>query len=184
MIIVDNFAPLGLIRSAQATWLPESSGLWHRYENGKLATKGPHLLPIAVQKLIDRMAEIDIGGLLGIPEAFPDIEYLHGAGMHQTSPGGKLGIHLDSERHPTLPWKRMASAVIYIDNCDGGEFETCDEFGNVNQTVNITENRMVLFATDKQWHRVCETRSRRRSVCLFFWSQDETATGNDRALFR
>lgn len=185
MVVIDGFAPIGLVRAAQATWLPESSGLWHRYENGKLATKSPHMLPVAVSKIIDIMAKIDADNLVGAKNSFPDIEHLHGAGMHQTAVGCGLGLHLDSERHPTLPWKREASAVLYLDDCDGGQFEECDENGNTIRRIDCKENRLVLFATPGQWHRVAVNKTVRRSICLFFWSlSDDVQTGSYQAYFK
>lgn len=169
-IIRDNFAPEGLVRSLLATWLPVESGHWHCYDNGKLATKDPTRLPVAAGVLLSQMAAVPVHDLLGLPETFADLEYLHGAGLHQISVGGSLGTHLDSERHPLLPWKREASAVLYLDDVDGGELELLTPAGTLIERVAAKRNRLVLFATAGQWHRVTECRSPRRSLCLFFWS--------------
>ena len=176
-IVVDNFAPLGLIRSLAATWLPADSGHWHLYDNGKRATKDAAHIPRAGRALLEQMAAIDVEAAIGVAGAFPDLEYLHGAGLHQIDAGGLLGRHLDSERHPVLPWKREASAVLYVDDCDGGELVIGDE------RIDVVQNRLVLFSTPGQWHRVAECRSIRRSVCLFFWRIDNRIHGRTRANF-
>lgn len=184
MIVIDDFAPIGLIKAARATWLPETSGLWHKYENGKLATKGPDSLPAACGLLIERMASLPIDSLLNVPGAFPDVEFLHGAGLHQMPPKVSLGLHLDSERHPTLPWRRVASAVLYLDTCEGGELEFCEPGGKLIKSVGSKENRLVAFATSRQWHRVNECQSIRRSLCMFFWGELTGEESSDRAVFQ
>lgn len=175
-LVYDNFAPRELLRSLSANWLPRESGHWHLYENGKRATKTPDALPIAATFLLQRMAELNISDLLGVPDTFPDLEYLHGAGLHQIDAGGSLGLHLDSERHPTLPWKREASAVLYVDDVVDGCLELCDSNGNVTRQIETKSNRLVLFTTPDQWHRVTQCGSVRRSLCLFFWSLNEGGT--------
>lgn len=182
-IIRDNFAAPELMRSLAATWLPRDCPHWHVYDNGKLATKDSGRIPTAGRLLLQSMASLPIGEMLGVADTFPDIEYLHGAGLHQIDAGGFLGLHLDSERHPLLPWRREASAILYVDDCDGGELELCDSSGVTTDRIEVVENRLVIFATPVQWHRVVDCRSVRRSLCLFWWSIDATASGNTRANF-
>lgn len=174
---IDNFAADGLIRALSANWPSLTSGHWHAYgEWGKLATKNPHTLPQSARLLLGQMA------LLDVPNAFPDLDHLHGAGLHQIDAGGSLGLHLDSERHPLLPWTREASAVLYLDDCDGGEFELCDEHGRTLESIPCRRNRLVLFSTRGTWHRVAPVRSLRRSLCLFHWSIGQS-TGATTATF-
>lgn len=181
--VIDNFAPPELLRSLAATWMPRESAHWHLYENGKRATKDPSRLPVAAKSLLDMMAMLPISDLLGVADSFPDLEYLHGAGLHQIEAGGSLGLHLDSERHPLLPWRREASAVLYVDDVAGGQLELCDTNGNVVESIETRANRLVLFTTPSQWHRVAECRTIRRSLCLFFWSLGSGGTATS-ATFR
>lgn len=174
--VIDNFLTPELLASLSANWLPENSGHWHLYENRKKATKDPRSLPVCANVILAKMAQLPISDLLGISGAFPDLEYLHGAGLHQIPNGGRLGLHLDSERHPLLPWRREASAVLYVDDVDGGELELCDSSGVPLEKIETRSNRLVLFATQNQWHRVAECRSIRRSLCLFFWSLNDGGT--------
>ncbi len=172
--VIDQFAPPELLRAVAANWLAPDSGHWHAYENGKLATKDPARLPTAARLLLGRMAELPVEKLLGVDETFPDLEYLHGAGLHQMNAGGDLGLHTDSERHPLLPWRREISAVLYVDDAAGGELELwTDPAGEMTDRIEARKNRLVLFTTPGQWHRVAKCRSTRRSLCLFFWSLRE-----------
>jgi len=181
--VIDRFLPPGIIRSLAATWPAATSGHWHCYANGKLATKCPSSLPQAARIVLATMTALDTRALIGVDNAFPDVEHLHGAGLHQLTAGQDLGLHLDADRHPLLPWRREASAVLYLDSCDGGELELCDSVGNVTDRVACQPNRLVLFATPGQWHRVAKVHSVRRSLCLFFWSIDQHATGQSQAQF-
>jgi len=176
--IIDNWAPKSLINAAKATWPAKEWSGWHAYDNGKLATKSRHELPQSIRLLLERMAQIEI------PDAFPDLEQLHGAGLHQTSPGGSLGLHLDSERHPLMPWRRVATVLLYLDTTDGGELELTDQTGNVYRSIASVENRLTMFRTENQWHRVAKTNSLRRSICLFYWTFDDTAKGLSTATFK
>lgn len=180
--VIENFAPPALVRSLLATWLPDDSGHWHRYDCGKLATKDADRLPVAGKSLLQVMAALPVHNMLGISDAFPDLEYLHGAGLHHMPVGSTLDLHCDSERHPLKPWKREASAVLYLDDCDGGELEFCNDFG-VDVRIESKSNRLILFTTPGQWHRVAECRSVRRSLCLFFWSLNASC-GSDHAVFK
>jgi len=179
--IIDNFAPPALVRGLTATWLPADSGHWHVYDNGKRCTKDPSRLPLIANLLIQQIAAIDDPITW---DTFPDVEYLHGAGLHEMPVGGSLGLHLDSERHPLRPWKREASAVLYLDDCDGGELELCDADGTALERIEARANRLVMFSTPGQWHRVATCRSVRRSLCLFFWSITDYPSGASTATFK
>lgn len=182
-VVIDGFAPASLVRSLAATWPTTESGHWHCYESGKLATKDVASLPAAATILLWRMAELTPLDRIGVSNAFPDLQHLHGAGLHQLSAGQSLGLHLDAEHHPLLPWRREASAILYLDDCEGGELEICDEHRMLVESINPRPNRLVLFSTPGCWHRVEKTMSIRRSVCLFFWTIDHTASGEAKARF-
>lgn len=170
-LVVDDFVSSSLVRALQATWLDANSGHWHVYDNGKKASKDPCRLPVAANVILSYMASYPISSVLNISDTFPDLEYLHGAGLHEMPSGGCLGAHLDSMHHPTKPWKREASLILYLDDVDGGELELLDSAnGNVTQSIQSKSNRLVMFPTQNQWHRVNKCNSVRRSLCLFFWS--------------
>ena len=181
----SDWTDAGLIASAAATWPSHDWGHWHSYAGGKLASKSTTGIPRAVQLILDQMATIPVKQLLGV-DCFPDLEYLHGAGMHWLSDGLDLGLHLDTERHPVLPWKREATALVYLDTCiSGGELDLTDASGRVSQRISPVANKLVLFTTPGQWHRVNKCTSNRRSICLFFWSIcGDEFVGGEHATFR
>lgn len=185
-VVIDNWLSPGLLRAVAETWPDSTSHHWHAYNDRnsvKLASRSWAGIPLAAQVAIMEMAKIDVGALLGVPDAFPDLDGLNGAGLHQMNAGGRLGLHLDAERHPLRAWKRVASGVLYLEACDGGSLEFCEHDGTVIERVEPRFNRLALFTCDQTWHRVTECRSRRRSICLFWWEQSADCHGASSARF-
>lgn len=170
-VIIDNYCTPALVRATNATWPARDWGHWHKYDNGKLATKSPHLIPLAAAALLQELACIPVDQKLGLTcDSFPDLEYLHGAGLHEQPYGTSLGQHVDAERHPLRPWKREASVILFLNECEEGSLDMLNASGDVLQRVDPEPNRLVIFSTPGQHHRVNRCLSDRRSVCLFFWS--------------
>jgi hypothetical protein len=192
-IVQDKYLSRGLVEAARATWPSPDWGHWITYGSGKLASKSPYQLPRACDLILSQLAECPVGRVLyGLnsnrPTIFPDLEYLHGAGLHQMLPGHDLGLHLDTERHPNKPWKREATAILYLDSMEDcehrGELDLTDASGNLEKRIEPEVNRLVVFSTPGQWHRVNKCDSMRRSICLFFWSVcSDDFVGGTRANF-
>lgn len=176
--IIDNWATPSLIEAVKASWPDQSWGGWFVYESGKMASKSPVGFPRSVDFLISQMCEINF------PRCFPDLDWMHGAGLHQMSAGNSLGPHLDAEYHPNKPWRREISMILYLDDCDGGALQMTDDVGRVHRTIESKQNRLVWFNTPGQWHHVTECYSIRRSIGLFWWSIcDEVQPISTRAKF-
>jgi hypothetical protein len=184
-VIIDNWAEPELVRAAEAEWPEPSWPFWHRYENGKLATKDPLRFPPACAELIRRLLCLRIGELLGVVEAFGDW-HCHGGGLHAMPPGSSLGVHLDSDHHPQTGWVRACNAVLYVNSSWqpdwGGEFELWSADGQ-HTLVRIPPrfNRLVLFEpSDIAWHAVAPVRGpeTRKTLAVFFWRD---GGGGDRA---
>lgn len=176
VIVIDDFMSPGLLRAVASSWPEQTSSHWHAYHDRnsvKLASRCWDGMPRAAQTALAEMAKIDVESLLGFPECFPDLDGLNGSGLHSMSAGGKLGLHLDAEFHPLRPWRRVASAVLYLDQCDGGQLELCEPDGTVIRDIEPQFNRLALFACPGAWHRVAECRSLRRSLCLFWWVETQ-----------
>jgi len=172
----------GLIEAAKATWPNQNNGQWHAYDNGKLVSKTSGIFSSAVKLIIPEMIKwVDSLGITG--ESFPDIEYFHGAGLHQMGPGNYLGLHTDCEFHPLLPWKREWSIILYLDDCEGGELDIVNEDGTVAARIPSKCNTLAMFSTPNQLHRVNETKNLRRTICLFYWSICDKKTNVVRANF-
>ena len=176
LVVIDDFLSPGLLRAVAASWPQPMSPHWHAYHDQnsvKLASRSWDGMPHAAQAALAEMAKIDVDRLLGFDGSFPDLDGLNGAGLHSMSAGGKLGLHMDAECHPLRPWRRVASAVLYLDQCEGGQLELCDTDGTVIRDIEPRFNRMALFACPGAWHRVAPCQSIRRSLCLFWWTEGQ-----------
>ena len=103
---------------------------------------------------------------------FDDTIRFHGSGIHQMQPGSSLGKHYDTIRHPTLNWKREATAILYVDDAVGGELVMqCDDGSAA--VIKPMSGRLVFFTTPGNLHSVNRTETIRRSLSVFFWSHCE-----------
>lgn len=185
VLIRDDFAPPELLRAAAATWPRADWPYWHRYDDQcsrKFATRDPDRLPRAAQQLVDRIAELPVGG-----DAFPDFD-LHGAGLHMLPPGGFLGRHRDGARHPLTDWTRIANAILFIDEWQddwGGQLCFYDDDGRETARVAPAFNRLALFRTPEVWHSVLPVTGPvpRRTITLFWWSLQPSTQQRNRAEF-
>jgi hypothetical protein len=188
--VLDDWAPAELVRAAEAEWPDLSWPFWHRYENGKLATKDPLRLPPASAELVRRMLCLPVGEMLGVEGAFGDWN-CHGAGLHAMPPGSSLGVHLDSDHYPITGWQRAVNAVLYVnsrwENAWGGAFELYDAEGR--QRLKVIEprfNRLVLFTpSDLSYHAVAPVTGpeTRKTLTVFFWRQAAETCRRPRARF-
>jgi hypothetical protein len=176
--IIDSWADIETIEAIKSEWPDESWDHWHKYENGKLASK---IFP----KFSNRInAELQsIGDKFKSQGVFCDTIRFHGSGVHQMQPGSSLGKHYDTIRHPTLRWKREATAILYVDDAVGGELVMqCDD--GATAVIASKSGRLVFFTTPGNLHSVNRTETIRRSLSVFFWSYCESSTrGSTSATF-
>lgn len=165
MEVIDNAVPIGLIRSAVASWPAESWPFWHRYtgDHGeKLATKDPSRLTEACRALVSLMAQRTPPD----DHCFPDLD-LHAAGMHWIRNGGSLPLHTDAESHPLLPWTRRFSAVLFLESCEGGELLIHDN--GETKSIEPRPNQLAIFPANMPHEVKKVTKGDRRTVSLFWW---------------
>ena len=189
--VIDDWTDSELVLAAEAEWPDQRWPFWHRYENGKLASKDPLRYPPACAELVRRMLCLPISNLLGVADAFGDWN-CHAAGLHAMPTDSSLGVHLDSDHHPITRWQRAVNAVLYVNrNWQpewGGAFELWDSTGqSCLERIEPRFNRLVLFEpTDVAWHAVAPVRGpdMRRTLTVFFWKHaDGVAARRDRASF-
>lgn len=192
IVVVDGACNPNLLRAVAAEWPAQNWPHWHRYDDGKLATKDALRIPPAAMEAIKQMLDLRVDTLLKIDDAFPDYN-LHGAGMHCHPPGSRLGIHRDAETHPLTGWRRAVSAILYVEphwNSEwGGELEVWDtpESGP-RVKIEPLWNRLVLFRTPGLLHGMpnpvrCPAGRSRKSLAVFFWQEADGTSGCQRADF-
>lgn len=169
--------PRRLLLAASADWPgPEWSG-WHRYENGKLASRSLHDAPESVKRALYAFAD---AVPLWTPNAFADFSF-SAAGIHELPPGVGLGWHRDAERHQLHPWRRVETALLYLD--EGGALMFDGD--HPAEIIDPTPGLSVVFLPEDErtQHCVVAPDKRRRSLAVFFYVLDPEFEGSIRAEF-
>lgn len=91
--------------------------------------------------------------LTGIEGLIPD-PHLSGGGLHQILSGGRLSVHADFNKHPTLDLYRRLNLLIYLNenwsSTFGGELELWNsDMSACVRRVQPLKNRCVIFNTDR-----------------------------------
>lgn len=118
--------------------------------------------------------------LTGISGLIPD-PHFEGGGLHMLSRGGRLGLHVDFNRHKKMNLDRRLNALLYLNPVWkpewNGALEMWDE--NVQNKVNSylpLANQLVVFSTtEKSYHGhpdplECPDDVRRRSLALYYYT--------------
>jgi len=128
--------------------------------------------------------------LTGITGLIPD-PYLVGGGLHKISRGGKLGIHVDFNKHKRMHVFRRINIIIYL-NKDwkeeyGGHLELWDKQTSKSvKKILPVFNRMAIFnTTSKSFHGhpeplACPEEMNRMSLALYYYTANEP--GNRRKI--
>ena len=190
-MVIDDWAQPELLWAADAEWPAPTWPHWHRYENGKLATKDTLRFPPACGELIRRLLSLPIEELTGIGDTFADWN-CHGAGLHMLPPDCQLDVHLDSDHHPLFNWQRGVNAILFVnrswDRSWGGELELYDATGRqCLKRIEPQFNRLVLFApSDISYHAVAQVASAaevRKTLAVFYWQHSANTGKRERAQF-
>lgn len=116
--------------------------------------------------------------------------YLHGAGLHCLKRNGRLGMHLDYEKHPITGKERRLNLILFLSTEWKEEWNGALEFWSNNMNccekkIYPKPNRAVLFQTnDVSWHGIpdkilCPEPISRRSLAYYWVSELETKKNKD-----
>ena len=159
-IVIDNFLPNELIEKILSNFPTEKLDNDVIFESGYAGLHKRQVMPIDCNGFIREVfgffnsASIIqfLESLTTIPALISD-PYFVGGGFHETSKGGKLGMHADFRINDKLHLNRRINAIIYL-NKDwkdeyGGHLELWDKKmqGRVHSIAPIF-NRCVIFNTD------------------------------------
>jgi hypothetical protein len=181
---------------------PEVDSTWHKYSNPievKYANDRIDSMPEPIQRLFYMLSTKCMTKLFCQLSGIAELEYdpfLHGAGLHAHPRHGRLGLHLDYEKHPTLENKeRRLNIILYLspewDQAWGGATELWNE--DVTACIKrspVKANYAIVFRTDgTSWHGLpeplrCPEGVFRRSFAYYYISPLVTAAdankfGND-----
>lgn len=150
---------------------------WHKYSDNnsyKYGSLDRLRFPRICQVALDQLA-ISLSHTIDtvFPKGFIDFEYYAG-GLHKIPPNGWLSKHLDADKHPIYPWKRVGSIVYF---CNSWQPDWGGHLIIKGKTVVPEFNKAVLFKCDNEsWHSVTQVTGPydRNSLALFVWEKDET----------
>ena len=123
--------------------------------------------------------------ITGITNLIPD-PWFDGGGLHQIVRGGKLGIHVDFNKHPRYGLDRRLNLLLYL-NKDwreeyGGHLELWDrDMARCDAKILPIFNRLVIFGTtDFTFHGhpdplKCPDGMTRKSLALYYFSNGRPA---------
>lgn len=186
-IAIDDFFPPAVVEAVLAEFPKPGDIDWQRFDNPrekKLACNQEHLLGPATRGLIWQMnSQVFLRfleALTGIQNLIPDPQ-LSGGGMHQIVRGGKLGVHVDFNKHGPYQLDRRLNILLYL-NKDwkeeyGGHLELWDrEMKQCVQRILPVFNRIALFSTtETSWHGhpnplTCPEGWSRKSLALYYYT--------------
>ena len=127
----------------------------------------------------DQLVEL-IKKISGIDNLEAD-PHLHGAGLHQHIPGGKLDMHLDYSLHPITGKERRVNLIVYFTKdweADyGGAIELWNgDFSECEKRLSPCFNKAILFRTsDVSYHGLplpikCPENNSRKSIAIYYVS--------------
>jgi hypothetical protein len=159
-IVIDNFLPIELIDKIYANFPMERLDGDVMFELGYAGLHKRQVQPANCNGFIREVFGFFnsapvvqfLESLTTIPSLIPDPHFV-GGGFHETSAGGKLGIHADFRINETLHLNRRINMIIYLnkewDEVYGGQLELWDKaMKDKVHSIAPVYNRCVIFNTD------------------------------------
>lgn len=191
--VLDGYFDDDSINAAADSWPAPDWPHWLQYNQTtqkKRSCAVPAVMPDSIRILLRRLLAVPAGELLELGHLEPD-HALHGAGLHSMYAGDKLGVHLDCDTHPMMPWRRRANAILFLSRWNpqhGGALRLLESQSSVNgMSIMPVANRLVLFeCSDQSFHGVdvlAQSAPCRMSLACYFWSQADGTESRRRAQF-
>lgn len=169
------------VMSALGCLFDEPAG-WRPYEDGKRGNAAVVTHPIFQAFNSAVMCEV-IGRVAGVPGLVSD-PTLRGGGLHAVGRGGRLGIHVDFNRHRELPLARAVNTILYVNRTWRDDWQghlTLTDRAGTERRIAPTWNRWVIFRwAEDAWHGhpeplACPQEIERRSVAVYYYQPLEHA---------
>lgn len=186
-IAIDNFFPPAVVDAVLAEFPKPGDIEWQKFQNArevKLACREERALGPAARGLIWEMnSQVFLRFLeimTGIEPLIADPQ-LSGGGMHQIQRGGKLGVHVDFNKHGPYQLDRRLNLLLYL-NKDwkeeyGGHLQLWDkEMKQCEKKILPVFNRVAVFSTtESSWHGhpdplTCPEGWTRKSLALYYYT--------------
>lgn len=159
-IVLDNFLPDDVVRMALDNFPVQALQSDRVFEMGYAGLHKRQVLPAECNESARALFHFFnsqpmlqfLEGLSAIPGLLPD-PYFVGGGFHETTRGGKLGVHADFRINEQLSLHRRMNVIVYLnpewDDAYGGHLELWDrQMKQRVKSVAPVLNRCVIFNTD------------------------------------
>ena len=186
-IAIDNFFPPAVVDAVLAEFPKPGDIEWQKFQNArevKLACREERSLGPAARGLSWEMnSQVFLRFLeimTGIEPLIADPQ-LSGGGMHQILRGGKLGVHVDFNKHGPYQLDRRLNLLLYL-NKDwkeeyGGHLQLWDkDMKQCEKKILPVFNRVAVFSTtETSWHGhpdplACPEGWSRKSLALYYYT--------------
>jgi 2OG-Fe(II) oxygenase superfamily len=189
-IALENFFDPGLIATLVANFPSPKFGGWRITHDAtghfeqKFNLSSYELIPAPLRLFIDVLNSRPflefLEQLTGIDGLIPD-PHLIGGGLHMLRRGGRLGIHIDFNRHKKMQLDRRLNALVYLNPEWKREWGGSLELWNDDVSKKCREylplaNTLVIFSTTgKSYHGhpdplTCPPDVYRRSIALYYYT--------------
>lgn len=189
-LVVDNFLPEAVAKSAMDAFPPMDDPSWEKTSNEGIEVKNrsdwksEFDIPDGIIEVVRLMNSVDmlqaISKALDIPKLIPD-PYFSGGGLNVTERSGMLDVHVDGNYHDATGLNRRVNALVYLNpNWQedwGGEFGVyANDMETVVEAVAPLFNRLVVFDThDRSYHGLPNPINfpqddPRRSIILYYYT--------------
>ncbi len=150
---------------------------WQQYEDGKRG-KSAGVLEHSFFQAMNGRAVLDLIRIITGEPVVSD-PTMRGAGLHVVPPGGRLGIHVDFNRHPNLPLARRVNTILYMNRLWDPAWQgalTLTNRQGCDQHIQPLWNRWVIFKYGPEsWHGhpeplACPPSIERRSIAMYYYT--------------
>lgn len=195
-IIIPNFLQEDYANLLSDTF-PKVNETWHTYYNpfevkytyDNINNLEPHFKNLFY--ILSTPQIINIFSNISEIENLTYDPYLHGAGLHSYPRNGRLGMHLDYEKHPHLDKERRLNIILYLSKDWKDEWNGDTQLWNKDMTECVKSspvrfNTAIVFKTnDISWHGVpekikCPENLFRNSFAYYYISPLETKSNKDK----
>jgi hypothetical protein len=203
-VVLDDFFDPSLLELVLAEFPKPGEIRWQRFDSAheiKLASAAEASFGPATRLLLYHLNSATflefLSTVTGIQNLIADPGF-SGGGLHQIMPGGKLGIHVDFNKHKDYGLDRRLNLLLYL-NKDwkenyGGHLELWDRnMARCEAKVLPVFNRVMIFGTtDFTYHGHpdplrCPEHMTRKSLALYYFSNGRPAeeiTGEHSTVFQ
>jgi hypothetical protein len=196
-IVIDGFFDDWVLDSVLSEFPTLSDENWERHdfpEEVKLQSKHERSIPLFTRQFLYALNSASflkfLEKLTGTQKLIGDPQF-EGGGLHQISPGGKLAIHVDFNKHSYYGLDRRLNVLVYLNKNwkeqYGGHFELWNkEMTQMEERVAPLYNRVVIFSTS--WYSYhghpnplnCPPDMTRKSLALYYYTVGDTSHGETR----